>query len=627
MDDELWALDFAPLGMCVLNAEFVVLFWNRALEEWTGIDRTQIVGSRIDRFFSKFSGAAFRARLSPVFAGGPPIVLSPQLHGNLIPALLPNGQARVEKITVNAIPSLHDRSFCALVVVEDVTELVNRVYEFRGMRDKANAEAQERLAAQKALAEREAMYRSLLETSPTATLVTDAAGKIVFVNTQALNTFGAVGTEQFTGLQVNDLVLPDERSHGLDLFRFVMEENAVRDVQLMLRRFDNDTFVAEINAKRIDNPEGAPAFVIFVLTDISERLNAQVALAKYAEEMHALYATALEINSHVELNALLQAIVQRAITLLDVPLGSLYLNTELPDEFERVVHFPPDNLKLTIRKGEGLAGRVIAANAPQVIEDYERWFGKLEAVSATYQNSIRRVLGVPLRVRHTVIGALTIADQRVGSFSSENVRLLTLFADQAALAIENARLYQQVRQLAVTDPLTHLHNRRGFFQLAEHELERSRRALTPLTLVTFDIDHFKRVNDTYGHAAGDVVLQAIADHSRNTLRSVDIVGRIGGEEFVMLLTDTSVDVALTVAERLRQTLASQTIPIPLADGQSATISVTISAGIAQFDTDSPTINALMEHADKALYQAKADGRNRTVVWQKQHVNVLGAFGL
>ncbi|HEX5276233.1 MAG TPA: GGDEF domain-containing protein [Fluviicoccus sp.] len=164
----------------------------------------------------------------------------------------------------------------------------------------------------------------------------------------------------------------------------------------------------------------------------------------------------------------------------------------------------------------------------------------------------------------------------------------------------------ELLRLATTDDLTRLSNRRHFLEQAESTLSRSRRYAEPLALLMCDIDFFKNINDTFGHAVGDQALCRVADIIRSTLRDTDLAGRIGGEEFAILLVQTSLENAHEVADRLRQ--AIEACPIILDDGHP--ISLTISIGIATPVYPMETLATLLQHADQALYAAKRQGRNR-----------------
>lgn len=164
-------------------------------------------------------------------------------------------------------------------------------------------------------------------------------------------------------------------------------------------------------------------------------------------------------------------------------------------------------------------------------------------------------------------------------------------------------------ELAHTDPLTGINNRRAFFINAEKSLAHARRYKQPTAVVMLDIDHFKKVNDSFGHAVGDDVIKSITDLCQNTFREVDIIGRMGGEEFAFVLVGASIEDAMLVTERLRINIEESKV---MADGKI--ISVTASFGVTQYRGDIQTIDTLLAEADVALYKAKSTGRNKVVVF-------------
>jgi diguanylate cyclase (GGDEF)-like protein len=170
-------------------------------------------------------------------------------------------------------------------------------------------------------------------------------------------------------------------------------------------------------------------------------------------------------------------------------------------------------------------------------------------------------------------------------------------------ALENA--LQEVHRLAITDYLTSLYNRRHFSKIGEGEVQRARRYRRPLSAIMLDIDHFKQMNDTYGHTVGDQILQGVAESCRQELRGVDVVGRYGGDEFVILLPENDLASAEQVAERLRKSIAQRRFTTT-----KGSVKVTASLGVAALDGKSPTLETLLSRADQALYGAKQSGRNR-----------------
>jgi diguanylate cyclase (GGDEF)-like protein len=173
-----------------------------------------------------------------------------------------------------------------------------------------------------------------------------------------------------------------------------------------------------------------------------------------------------------------------------------------------------------------------------------------------------------------------------------------------------------LKQLSNTDPLTTLYNRRFFTEMIEAELQRSSRSNSYLCLLIVDIDNFKRVNDIYGHHAGDEVLVAVADRLREGLRTYDIASRYGGEEFAIVLPDTTLSTGLEVAERLRKAVLSLNFKVPL-----DMVSVTISIGLAAFPSEHiNSYNTLFTGADTALYRAKHNGRNRVEATEDETIS-------
>jgi diguanylate cyclase (GGDEF)-like protein/PAS domain S-box-containing protein len=214
-------------------------------------------------------------------------------------------------------------------------------------------------------------------------------------------------------------------------------------------------------------------------------------------------------------------------------------------------------------------------------------------------------LGAPIRVKGVTVGFLVLLSAMRAFFDQEHLGRIQAFADQAAVAVEKANLFEQLNQLATIDSLTQIPNRRHFFNMAETELVRSTRYNHPLSAMMMDIDHFKQVNDTYGHTIGDQVLQEVSRRCQETLRANDLMGRYGGEEFAFVLPETDLDAGVKVADRLRKLIASK--PFVTRVGE---IKVTVSIGIAGFKRDIPSARALLDQADQALFMAKQTGRNR-----------------
>lgn len=219
---------------------------------------------------------------------------------------------------------------------------------------------------------------------------------------------------------------------------------------------------------------------------------------------------------------------------------------------------------------------------------------------------IRSYACAPIVVKSQVIGFLNLDSATAGFFEPKHADRLKAFATQAAIAIENANLFRETQRLAITDDLTGVFNRRYLLELARKELERARRYQHPLSLILFDLDHFKQINDRFGHPMGDITLQKIAHLCRLTIRATDIFGRYGGEEFLIITPETGFQEAMEVAERFRKQVEKFAI-----ETERGTIRLTISLGIATLKAGTQmSLEELITKTDDALYAAKAQGRNR-----------------
>jgi diguanylate cyclase (GGDEF)-like protein/PAS domain S-box-containing protein len=257
----------------------------------------------------------------------------------------------------------------------------------------------------------------------------------------------------------------------------------------------------------------------------------------------------------------------------------------------------------------GFFKELAASRHAQLIADIHTLDAEVVVALSKATSALRAWLGVPLIARDgSVVGILMLINQTPGAYTEYHAEVAFTFASQAMIAIENARLFGEVHRLATTDGLTGVFNRRHFFDLAEREAQRAQRTQRVMSAIMLDIDHFKKVNDTYGHAAGDEVLRMIAQRCRENLRVVDILGRYGGEEFAIILPETDLTTAHHIAERLRQRLTEKPI---ITD--RLTIAVTISLGVSAAESDTFDVAALLNQADAALYQAKQAGRNRVMV--------------
>jgi len=335
---------------------------------------------------------------------------------------------------------------------------------------------------------------------------------------------------------------------------------------------------------------------------------------KQAGQLRALRDASHALTSNLHIKAVLQTLVETARRLVNASYAAL----GVMDENGNLSQFHTDGITEEERKkigrapaGRGILGLLIHEGVPIRLTNIA---SDPRSIGFPPNHPLMNTfMGVPIVVRRKVIGSLYITEKTGGQpFTQDDEDLVVGLAADAAIAIENARLFGMVEQMATMDGLTGLYNRHHFLKLAESEFQRARRYNRPLSVIMLDIDHFKLVNDTYGHAVGDQVLRAVATRCHEALRANDRIGRYGGEEFALLLPENETAGAGYVAERLRR-LVSET-PIQV---ENQIIYVTISLGVAARREDCIDVESLIGRADAALYAAKSAGRNRTELWKGQ----------
>jgi diguanylate cyclase (GGDEF)-like protein len=232
---------------------------------------------------------------------------------------------------------------------------------------------------------------------------------------------------------------------------------------------------------------------------------------------------------------------------------------------------------------------------------------------------LESLLVLPLLVKDQVVGTFTVAAKRAFAFPTDRREMLGVIANQVAISLQNAHMYQALEEQATTDGLTGLVNHRTFQERFSAMLGRADRHKFPVSLILTDIDHFKKVNDTHGHPIGDEVLRRVAGILGASARKIDIVARYGGEEFAIVLEATDRAGARQLAERIRGDVSKQQFK-----SAKGTFQVTLSLGVASYPEDAAAKEIIIARADESLYAAKHGGRNQTVCAADLEKNRSGA---
>ncbi|MCX7995664.1 MAG: sensor domain-containing diguanylate cyclase [candidate division WOR-3 bacterium] len=321
-------------------------------------------------------------------------------------------------------------------------------------------------------------------------------------------------------------------------------------------------------------------------------------IAREAQETAILYEVSRTFISTLDFNLLLQNILQRLVDTF----GYLNLAVFLVDEETQTlkicsyINYPESVKDIVIKIGAtGITGHVAATRemyySPDVSKDPYYIPGVKEAKSEVC---------FPLMIGDRLIGVLDVESPEIDGFTPDDIKILSTLSAQIAIALDNARLYEEAKRLSLTDPLTGLPNRRSFEIMIDNEIRRAERYRRPFAVLMMDFDNFKNYNDKFGHSAGDNILKRFSTLMKEAIRDVDFLGRYGGDEFIAVLPETDANFALVVAERIRKKIESEKLDPP----------VTLSIGIAVFPKDSREKQRLIDLADHACYEAKEMGGNR-----------------
>jgi len=341
----------------------------------------------------------------------------------------------------------------------------------------------------------------------------------------------------------------------------------------------------------------------------TERLFLQ--LVKSKTEQSRLYRASTRLREAHTCEEVLEAAFESARSIVDWDLAAATLydpHTRRHRVLHAVGEWEEQVAGLSWRDNGGLVSQTVR------MRHYLPYKGKYEAASQTVLikkvrfKEARSLLVLPLVAQDKAIGTLLIVSRKEGIFSQQIRLLLQVIADQTALSYQNALMVRRLEELATTDPLTGLFNKRVFLEALGRNSISAQRYDKKLSLIMTDLDKFKSVNDTHGHPVGDQVLIQFADVLRRNAREVDVVCRYGGEEFVVIVVETDAEGAYRMAERIRRDMERERI-----DTGTGTVRVTCSMGVATCPEQGPGPEELIRNADEALYEAKRSGRNRVVV--------------
>jgi len=394
---------------------------------------------------------------------------------------------------------------------------------------------------------------------------------------------------------INKLIAGTKNEYN-DQLRFILPDGATAWLALSFQLLKGDS-------------DGGYSFLIIRETNVTDLVAARDEIKERLLEIESLKSLLTAINKSLDFNDTISTIIDHLHHIIPFDKASVQL---LEGGCLRVIGgygYTEEQLKdLCFPMGslDSPSARAVASRRPIVCNDVEKDFEGFIKVDEDIE--IRSWLGIPLVFEDKSIGLLALDSIKKGFYTHQHVRLASSVAEHLALAIINARKHTLIKAEARTDKLTGLANRYGLETIGQELFSKAASGDKPLGLLMLDIDHFKIFNDNYGHGYGDQVLRRIASEILRSLRGDDYPVRYGGEEFLILLPDTSTREALVVAERLREGIAHLTMG---GGREFPTVSIGIFSGVPSY---TELLHEFIRRADLALYEAKGAGRNRCRVW-------------
>jgi diguanylate cyclase (GGDEF)-like protein/PAS domain S-box-containing protein len=613
-------------GVIVIDPNDIILEINPAAIDITGYEGIHPLGRSVWDVYGKFGEAIeqFRDKTD----------LRAEVE-------IPGDQPRIIDLQITPIDMEGENTSGQLIVLRDITE-----------REEAEKIESEQRDFAEALAATAAIINSSLDLNDVLGKILENVAKVVPHDGATIVLVTDQGTAKFAAVKNSEKYGPMDFLLSLDLNVMEMKDfkkmSETRKAIIIADTYENSDWVHNIEKSEwirsylgapivyqdkvlgfINLDAGTPNFFkskhaeqleIFANYAATAIINAKLfSETRFrAEEMSILYEISKAIAADIGLEKTAQAVFQQLKKVIPADLFFLALY-EPAEKIVSYYMYHKNGVRIDIEphylmQKPSLTRYVIQKQETIFIPDFKAEDAEVkeDEVIRVPGYDICTFLGVPLVLRGEVIGVLSAQANSPNAFDPNQIRLVETIAQQTSIAIDNAKLFEKMQEMAITDSLTGLYNRRYFYMLLDNEIERAKRYQSPLSLIMIDIDHFKLMNDKFGHLAGDEILKSVSGMCKKLLRHIDNMFRIGGEEFMIILPETNQEEALNVAERIRSTIAETAIKT-----KKGSIKITTSIGVSEYGKNHPAPNEFIESVDRTMYDAKKAGRNCVRVFSKK----------
>lgn len=395
---------------------------------------------------------------------------------------------------------------------------------------------------------------------------------------------GSVFTRAWEIISQDNTIPPDEKKAILKLIQVIVEARE------------------QATEKKVGDDEEKS-----ITHEVVSKHSLMMTVKHQADELDALKRISLNLTSNLDLQKLLDVLVTEAMSLIKnahaahiflYERGELEFGASLDDKGER-------NVPISKPRKDGLTYSVVKTGKQIIVEDMSN-HPLYKGTPIQWAGSI---IGVPLKFKDEIVGVMNLSKRVVGKFTRSEIRLISLLADQAAVAIFNASMYRRLAQMANTDSVTGLPNRRALDERLQEEWRLAEQTQLPFAVVMMDLDGFKAVNDTFGHNIGDELLYSLFNFLAQRMRSSDFLARYGGDELTLVMRNTDIDAAQTVTKKVIELMQEYRFAYP--KGKEMKLGIT--AGIAIYPTHASNPSDMIRAADSALYHAKKYNRGKYAI--------------
>lgn len=571
-----------PDGVMLVNMQGEIIYVNKAFERALGYKASELLGKsalELPTYSKSKDKEKAREYLTTVIKKGSAIPID-------MNAITKFGDEIPINFTASVIKDAKGKPKTLVAVIRDVSE---------------------RKRAEEALRDSEEISRGMLEAATTGIYLLQD-GQFQYVN-RLFERIAGYTNKELKGKYSLDYVHPDDmdtvRTKAIDVLKG--QSSSPYEFRLIKK---NSEIVWVLDRVASIQYKGKRS-VLGTLMDITERKRAEDEVRLYTKQLETLFNIGATVSQTLNLEELLNSVLDKLMETMSGEASGIFLLDRQTDNLILRAHrgLSPKLVReiKNIKADDGFIGQVAKSGKPLLIKDVSTTH-KL-AKSRARVEKFKSFAAVPIMSREKIVGVMGVGSHEYREFPEWEVRMLDTIANQIGMAIENAQLYEHALELAFTDGLTGLYNRRYLMEQIEREFSRAERSKVPLSLIMVDLDGLKAVNDHFGHHQGDVFLREVGKIIKINTRASDVAARWGGDEFMLLAPETDSSRSGRIAERIRSQVERYRLNI-----NSKAVGITISAGVVSYPAHAACISELIKNADEAMYNAKRGGKNRSCIF-------------